>query len=96
MVADYCLRVGGRIIENLHHFLSVYWLFSIIQLQLCSVLPALSGQLRVHRKKLFLRLAGHFCICMDLVLGSCLLGAPVGALWICNLVMFPGAVSAVV
>ena len=29
-------------------------------------------------------------------MGSCLLGAPVGVLWICNWVMYTGAVSAVV
>ena len=45
---------------------------------------------------MFLLLYGHFWIHLGLVPGSCLLGAPVGALWILNLVLSTGAMSDVV
>ena len=67
--------------------------FLIVQLQLCSLLLALLGRLRVHIKKMFLQLSGHFWLHLDLVLGSSLLGATVGALWIRNLVLSTVAVS---
>ena len=45
---------------------------------------------------MFLLLSGHFGLYLDLVLGSPLLSAPVGGLWIRNLVMYTDEVSAVV
>ena len=47
----------------------------------------------MHSTKKFLLLAEHFCLHLYLVLGSRLLGAPVEALWIRNLVLSTGAVS---
>ena len=76
-------------------FLSPGW-FKIVQLKLCLVWLALSGWLPVNSKKMFLLLSGHFGLYLDLVLGSPLLSAPVGGLWIRNLVMYTDEVSAVV
>ena len=45
---------------------------------------------------MFLLLSGHLWLHLDLVLGSFLLGMPVGVLWIRNLVLSTGAVSDVV
>ena len=50
----------------------------------------------MHSTNMFLKPFGHFWLHLDLVLVSCLLGAPVGALWIRNLVLTTGVVSAVV
>ena len=75
--------------------LSPGW-FSIVQLKWCSVWLALLGRLHVHSTKMFLLLVGHCWIHLDLVLGSFLWGAPVGALWTRNLVLFTGTASTVV
>ena len=45
---------------------------------------------------MFVILSGHFWINLDLVIGSLMLGAPVRALFIRNLFLSKGAMSAVV
>ena len=70
--------------------------FPIVFLKLCSVWLAFSCWLRMHITKIFLQLAGNFWLHMDVALGSRLLYVPVGVLWICNLVLSAGALSAVV
>ena len=79
VVAGDCLRVGGLIIENMHHFFTVSW-----------VLFNLSAE------KMFLILAGYLWLHLDLVLGICLWGAPVGDLWNHDLLLSTGVVSDVV
>ena len=70
--------------------------FLIVLLQWCSVWISLLGRLHTHSTKYFLLLSGHFWLHLDLVMGSRLLGVPVGALWIRNFVLSTSAVSAVV
>ena len=65
-------------------------------MKLCSVRLSLSGRLCVCSIKMLLLLAGLCFINLDLVPGSCLLGAPFGALWIRTVVPPTGAVSDVV
>ena len=70
--------------------------FSIVDMRLCSVQLELSGRQWVHIIKRFLLLVVMCLLHLDLVPGSCLLGAPFGALWIRTVVPPTGAVSDVV
>ena len=90
-------RVGGCIIEKLHHFFCFFpGRFLIVKMQFCSVWLALTVRLCMNSPKGFLPISGNFWIHLDLVMGIHMLGAPFGALWIHNFVPSTGAVSGVV
>ena len=50
----------------------------------------------VNSTKMFLLIAGHLWLHLDLAMWSLLLVAPVGELWICSLVLSTGVLSGVV
>ena len=96
VVAGDFLRLGGRIIEKMHHF---FW--CLLGAFLLLIWDGVQCDYNCWFDcawivKKILLLVAHLWIHPYLVLGSCLWGVPVGALWTCNLVLSTGAASAVV